>query len=527
MAPLPVAHTESPPLQYSQTANHHSLSLCLCLRFSQLPLYALGCRADDKQVRQLVVEQQRVVAAPRALLAMGIQLGMTASHVHMLAPDIECLPRKIPLEQALLQQLAHWAYAYSPLISIYQQSLLLDIGGCLRLFGGFNKLLEGVKADLRYLGMVVEPGIAHTPKAAYLLSFEKNNGMQAALRGPLYKRRALQIIGQAGVESLDNAFISARVLGQLQGCGFECLQEIMDIPAAELGQRFGKGFLDYLARLLGNKPDPQPGIVPPETFYQQRDFSQPVHNQQWIDQVVSELLQQLCDFLRQRQLHCQGFSWHFYADQNQLLHTVMISLAAKQNAHKVFKQLTDLQLEKLQLKNELMRIELSSEKLLPIALLSDDFFDPSIDQDEALQLIDKLIARMGPQAVYQLHIKSEHLPELRNKRQTINSQSASKDEYLSVLDSSRCGALLQSQPVWLLSKPQPITEDATGYPLAIEGGRAQWPLQIIHGPHRIVSHWWRRNQRRDYFIARQRDGRLLWVFFDLGLQRWFLHGFFG
>lgn len=527
MAPLPVTRTEFPPLQHSQVAPNHSLPLCLCLRFSQLPLYALGCRADDKQARQVVIERQRVVAAPRSVLAMGIQLGMTASHIRMLAPDIECLSRKTPLEQELLQQLAHWAYGYSPLISIYQQSLLIDIGGCLRLFGGFGKLLEGIKIDLRYLGMAAEPGVAHTPKAAYLLSFEKNNGMQAALRGPLYKRGALRILGQAGIESLDNVFISPRVMGQLQGCGFECLQEIMDIPAPELGQRFGKGFLDYLARLLGNKPDPQPGIVPPETFYQQRDFSQPVHNQQWIDQVVSELLQQLCDFLRQRQLHCQGFSWYFYGDHNRLLHTATISLAAKQNVHKVFKQLSDLQLEKLQLSNELMRIELSSDKLLPVRLLSDDFFNPSIDQDEALQLVDKLIARMGPRAVYQLQIKSEHLPELRNNCLEINSRRTINSEQTIFPDRSIASESLRSQPIWLLNKPQPMPGDSSGRPQLIESDRIQQQLQIIHGPHRIVSHWWRLNQRRDYFIARSYDGRLLWIFFDLGQQRWFLHGFFG
>ena len=71
-----------------------------------------------------------------------------------------------------------------------------------------------------------------------------------------------------------------------------------------------------------------------------------------------------------------------------------------------------------------MRIELSSRSLLPMRLLPDDFFDPSPNDEEAAQLIDKLYTRIGEQAVFQVHTTNEHLPELRNSKRSIKQEES-------------------------------------------------------------------------------------------------------
>ena len=496
-------------------------NLWLCLRFPRLPLYALGVRADESQRLSAVVAGNRVVAVTEALQLAGVCSGMTVSHSRMLVPAIECLERKLSQEQRYLQQLAHWAYRYSPLISPYQHSLLLDIGGCLRLFGGFLTLFELICGDLDTFAIDVLVGIAGTAKAAYVLSHERNNGLQTALSGQFSPQVDRHNLGQATLDSLDPLLISAETIAHLQACGFEYVQDIINIPGVELGQRFGAALLDYLDCLLGTKPDPQAGITPPETFYQQHDFAEPVHNQQWIDQCLSALLRQLCDFLRRRQLHCQGFDWRFYGDKNSLLQTVGITLAAKQNSHRIFKQLTDLQLEKITFRNELMRIELHSDKLLPMRLFPDDFFDPGTGYDEALQLIDKLKTRLGRRAVFQVQISPEHLPELRNRRRPVKAQHNSTASLLAKTQQRNsagtfnaatklsmtaeqiiAGEHLSAQPIGLLPEPQLIACNFSGQPCeAADNAAEKTPLQLIHGPDRIVSHWWRNPQRRDYFMV--------------------------
>ena len=583
MAPLPVstalpsALSATQPLRGSSEPLSQSLplpqckphykpqyKLWLCLRFPQLPLHALGVRTATTQRLSAVIEANRIVAATDALQLAGVCSGMTVSHGRMLVPAIEYLERKPSLEQAHLQQLAHWAYRYSPVISPYRHSLLLDIGGCLRLFDGFSSLYRRICNDLAALGLEALAGVACTAKAAYVLSYAGDNGVRAALSGQLGADVSLRTLGQAPLGALDSLLVGEQTVAHLRACGFACVQDIVDIPAAELGQRFGAALLDYLDRLLGRKPDPQQTIAPPETFYQQCDFSEPIHNRQWIDQCLAELLQQLCDFLRRRQLHCQGFDWHFYDTDNTLLEKLELSLAAKQNSLRVFKRLTDLQLEKITFRRELTRIELSSNKLLPMRLLPDDFFNPGTGCDEVLQLIDKLKTRLGRQAVVQLQVCPEYLPELRNRSRAIqldrnsaspaplaakqhsdnkrgrNYKKSHKESYnnsqrlhaaaisSTAAESLISGEYLSSQPVWLLPTPQRMTRSRSGLPCELaNNGIKKIPVQLIHGPDRITSHWWRNSQRRDYFIARQRDGRLLWIFFDLDRRQWFLHGFFG
>ena len=519
----------APSKKLNQQTSSTRKALWLCLRFPQLPMNALGVRSDEKQRLSAVIENHRIITVTEALQKSGVQPGMTVSQSRMLMHGIEYLERKSASEQSYLEQLAHWAYAYSPHISPYQQSLLMDIGGCLRMFHGFNALYDLINSDLATLGTQALFGIACTAKAAYMLSMETHNGLQMAITGQFSQQSNIRNIGRASLLSIDDNIVNPRTIAHLQACGFECLQDVIDIPRGDLGQRFGAELPDYLDRMLGKKPDPHTSVVPPETFFQQQEFSEPIHNQQWIDQIVLELLRQLCDFLRQRQLHCQGFEWKFYNDKNQLLDKIDITLAAKKNSHTLFKQLTDLQLEKINLRNELMRIELSSKKLLPMRLLADDFFDPSADKEEALQLIDKIRTRLGPRSVFRLHITPEYLPELRNRRQpALANKRSVKSHSNQTTANSTLGEKLQAQPIWLLPKPQLINSSKSGQPCTPNtGSRKKTPLHIIHGPDRIVSHWWRQCQRRDYFIARQRDGYLLWIFFDLNRKRWFLHGLFG
>ena len=83
------------------------------------------------------------------------------------------------------------------------------------------------------------------------------------------------------------------------------------------------------------------------------------------------------------------------------------------------------------------------------------------------------------------------------------------------------------RPVWLFEPAEPLHERSTGPQL---DGR---PLQLLSGPERIESGWWDAGlAERDYFIAQQPCGALVWVYrvrrppLEAG-PGWFLQGRFG
>ncbi|NTV09670.1 MAG: DNA polymerase Y family protein, partial [Zoogloea sp.] len=67
-------------------------------------------------------------------------------------------------------------------------------------------------------------------------------------------------------------------------------------------------------------------------------------------------------------------------------------------------------------------------------------------------------------------------------------------------------------PLWLLPQPRPLKSAFT----------------LLAGPERIESGWWDGAEvRRDYYVARDAEGALLWVFRPLDApENWHLHGYF-
>lgn len=499
--------------------------LWLCLRFNQLSLEAL--RDGDRGV-DFVYQQHRLVCVDPSARLQGLYPGMSVNQALMVAPGSAGQERDPRREQQQLQALAHWAWRYTPQVSLGVQSVLLEVGHCLKLFRGFRRLYQQIEQDLLGFAVSVMPGVAHTPAAAWVLSYAVNNGLQAAQGNAIEPDVFLLLLGQASIDSLA---IDPAIIRQLQSCGFENLEELLVAPREEIGERFGAPLMDYLARLLGEKDDPQPSILPPTPFLLAQDFAEPIHNSQWIEHCTDDMLRQLCEFLRQRQWFCQLLVWRFYNDKT-LIERLSIPLSSKHYGFETFKQLTDLHIEKLRLGGELMRIELFSDRLLPAQLFIDDFFDPRIKEQEASELVDKLATRLGDESVYQLACNAEPVPELSVLRMRFSPPEKTAANLSINTDTPQ-----QFRPLWLFPEPKALHSHRDNATQPLDHRRR--PMQLIQGPDRIDSHWWVKSspvsmtdpvigsKHRDYYIARQQNGRLLWVFYERRLKQWFLHGLFG
>ena len=136
---------------------------------------------------------------------------------------------------------------------------------------------------------------------------------------------------------------------------------------------------------------------------------------------------------------------------------------------------------------------------------------------EACGLIERLRARLGPEAIHGLTFLEGHRPEhawsLGPPPATLGAQ---------VRSHAAAAAPPTPRPLWLLAPPQPLAA-SQGWP------RRRGPLRLVSEPERIESGWWDGAEiARDYYTAVDAHGVRLWVFRERRAPHgWFLHGVFG
>ena len=167
-------------------------------------------------------------------------------------------------------------------------------------------------------------------------------------------------------------------------------------------------------------------------------------------------------------------------------------------------------------------MELISGALQPLSAGSLDVFAgrPSAGAsgcDSLPQLVERLRARLGEDAVYGVVSIAEHRPEAAWRRvqelrpaSTLRAGGKMADPMMTDRGMPR--------PVWLLAAPLPLESVL---------------LILEQGPERIESGWWDgKGVARDYYIARRTpdtsraQGARLWVFQERQSKRWYLHGMF-
>ena len=492
----------------------------LCIRLTHLALNSLGYRQGNTEATRVIVDHDSVWQHDGLAICSKIQNGMTLNHALVLNPELFIDVRQASAELQKQRALAYSMYRFTSLVSLHSEYLLLEVGASISLFNGVNRLLNLISHELKELNTDYRLGLAYTPQAALLLSHYVCDINDSALLV-----NSSQFLNKTEIKYLN---IDTKIIKKLKACGFEYLAELTVIDRAELGVRFGAEFLLYLDHLFGRIADIQTPIIPPKTFEACMDFAEPISNSTWITQQLERLLTDLSKFIEKEQAICRGFVWRFFDDNNHLIETAMISLSTQKSAHSKsgvtlqqavvgsMLELTQLKLDTLSMKWSFSRIELNSNQLLPKQFFNDDLFDPRPDEEQFKQLLNKLVNRLGEQAVVRVRPQQAHLPELKNVIELATENGLAATDYIV---SKAPAKEFKDQPMWLLTTPKIIQQH-------LYQPQYQGALQIIHGPDRVVSHWWSSLQSRDYYIARQQSGRLLWLFFNRSQRTWYLHGLF-
>lgn len=450
-----------------------------------------------------MVARGRVAACDPAAAAAGVQPGQRLSTALGLAPGLQVCERSMEHEASALAQLACWAGHFTPQVSLAPPAtLLLEIGGCLRLFGGAKPLVAQALADARGQGYTPAWAAARTPLGATWLAWQDLSQViddEAALHTAL-----------ARLPCALPAW-SAEVQRRLQSFGLRTLGELRRLPGASARRRLGDAPLTELAEAWGDIPDLRPPFPFPEHFAQSLELPARIEHAEALTFAAQRLIAALVGWLRTRQLAVRTCHLLLTHDDGTPT-TLPLQLAEPTVDGDRLLRLLQEHLARLVLPAPVEALTLAAKDVEPLAPASCDLFDRPTEGEGAPACLERLRARLGEAAVHGIAATPDHRPEVASRTEP----QATTPQAPALAPGPR--------PLWLLPIPQAIAE---------QGGRPAWrgPLQLLTRAERIESGWWDNGEpdapgdlRRDYFIARNPQGRTLWIFRDG--DGWFLHGHF-
>ena len=396
--------------------------------------------------------------------------------------------------------LACWAGRFTPHVNLVPDALRLEIAGSLRLFGGLPRLLHLVREELAAMDIVAQLAVAATPLAALWLARAGSDSICTDLPAT---RAALTSVPLAALE------LAPALARRLEGFGLRRLGDVLALPRASLGARLGKPFVIDLARALGEIADPQICFVFPERFEQGLELPAPVAVAPVLLFAARRLTAALAGWLAARNAAVREIECLIDHGHGRTT-AVPIAFSAPVHSASRIERVLKERLDALVLSAPALALRLGAREAEMRDARSHVLFDGVGQRQEALaELMDRLVARLGPQAVRGLACHADHRPELASRAGS--AKSALHASSMAVLP----------RPLWLVHPPETLRE-ARGRP------QRAGPLTLLAGPERIESGWWDGGDaRRDYFIAVDNAGCWLWIFRDPRPPGgWFLHGWF-
>jgi protein ImuB len=505
------------------------LWIALHLPALSLESFAATLGALQHALPLALLQGQRIAAANRVSLQLGVKPGLKRSTALALAPQLRFGQADVARDAQALRAVAHAALAFTPMVTLDTDAalpcVLLEVRASLRCFGGLPSLQQRLRAALAPLGYSVRLASAPTALGAALLARWRSGfelGAQVDDLGALRER-----LDDAPVWLLD----SGREHGHaLQGMGLRCLGDLRRLPRSGLARRFGEALLTELDRARGDCPDPRDALVPEPRFEARVELFERADSSEQLLHGAQLLLAQLVAWAQAQHARIGGFvlamrhERRHRGDTDTPAHTELpIALAEASNDAQHLQLLLRERLARLPLPAPTLALRLRCDQLQRSAAPNGELFPSAASAQQGLvRLVERLQARLGPGQVQQPVLCADHRPERSTAWQPALPQAGLKAQRAAAV------VLPLTRPVWLLPQPLALPEQQSR-PLL--DGR---PLQLLAGPERIESGWWDgAPAARDYFIAQAHDGALVWVYRQrlprvepVG-EGWYLHGRFG
>jgi protein ImuB len=423
-----------------------------------------------------------------------------------------------------LRQLAIDCECFTPLFGIedaeFPESLLLDVTGCLHLFGGDQDLASRLSETFRAREFLPRVAIATTIgaawAAAHFLAKQKSPAVVSSSQLPA----VLPPLPLAALR------LTVNILSVLQELGLRTISQIQVLPRASIPSRFGPLLLKRLDQAFGDEPEFFVAEKPREPFAVHWEGEFPIKSREVLHAVSQELLEDLLSRLTKRreglrQLRCvlrdcRRRSYEFHVGFT----------VPTDHARHTFEMLC-LKWERAYLPYEMDSIHLEAVVTGSLQTAQRDLFghEPGTDKDrEVVTLLDRLSNRLGSRTVLRGRLLPEAQPEV-----AVAYEPCTDPEMRTSIDPECLKTKLSQRPTSLFTQPESIEALAIapdGLPQSF-----RWNHQEHHvvrsWQERIETGWWRVvSANRDYFRIEVHTGHHFWIFRRLDQQDWFIHGTF-
>ncbi|MBL8525546.1 MAG: DNA polymerase Y family protein [Betaproteobacteria bacterium] len=447
-------------------------------------------------------------ANPKALQA-GIKIQMPLAAAQARATGLIVIPRNIEKEKKTVALIAEWLSQFTPMVCIESEGASLDVSASLRLFGGIAAITERIRIGIGELGFNVDIGVAPTPLAAWLLAkASRHRGKMLMCPDPAHLPEYL------GEIPLVFFPWPAEVLQVLDSLGFACVNDLLQQPRTGLNRRLGNIVVHDLDRALARIPDPRVPIRLAENFRADIDLPFEVIDTERLAVPVGMLLAQMQGFLRARDAAVSKIELelkhgrvlvtrHGFGARQPIRHAAdwMCLIRERLSAHPFAEPVSAIGLST----GRLSHFQKQNVSWLPTA---------HGHHEEWQTLLARIASRLdgeahkGESSVFSIRLMEDPRPE----RAWCADGGHEKSPH------SRQS---KSRPLLLLSPPLAISTTG-GVP------EHHGLLEFLTVAERVEAGWWdNRPVVREYFIARNPQQEICWVFRDFCQdERWYLHGYF-
>jgi protein ImuB len=455
----------------------------------------------------------------------GLSPGLALADARARMPVLRVVTARPEADDAWLGRVLDDFDRFSPMIALDPpHGLVLDVTGCAHLFGGETGLIRVLRSRASQLGLHSRCALASTPQAARALCRFGAGGVPEGEA----ERTAVRRLPVAALE------LEEHEAQGLRRAGLKRVGDLDDRDRAPLAARFGAGFPARLARVLGDEDIRITPHRPAPPIVADRIFFEPVSADEDVQRVLSDLMEETMTRLEEATLGARAFEAGFYRVDGGVRRIELGVGRVTRDAKSVLRlfrerlRALDTPLDPGFGFDQMRMAAIAVERLEPVQVgLAGD-----ADTAEGMSaLIDRLVARLGPEAVLRFQPNGSHIPE-RGTRWIAAGGDPDAVEAWPEQDPDDPPL----RPLHLFNPPQPVetlAEAPDGHPFRFRWRKVVHNVARAEGPERIAGEWWRApDQRtRDYYRVEDADGRRFWLFRQ-GLYggdeppRWFIHGLF-
>jgi protein ImuB len=532
-------------------------------------------RRDTLPMPLAVVGEQNgaqvLVSLSAEAAAAGLSQGQGLRDATAICPALLTVATDPLGEAQFLTTLRRWAGRFSPWVAEEAPAgLMIDLSGAAHLHGGEEGVLARVAEDCADLGLTVRAGIADTPGAAWglaryarmaaapLRSGDAIDQEARATRSRAAKRRGWERGGGAPrpvatkgaematiappgrvVEALADLPLAALRLepdtvDRLMRLGLRRVGELMGMPRAALARRFGADTLRRLDQALGMEPEPVSPARPPLHFAVRLTLPDPIGLRSDVEAALDRLLPPFCEKLRAKGRGARRVALQaFRADGG--VTAVEIGLARAADSPDRIRPLLHLKLDQIDagfgidclrleaLATEAMSVVQHRGQLEVTAGALAGRAQPNAHAVD--DLIGRLGARLGSEAVMRLHPADSHVPA-KAAKVLMAAWSVAHDGPWPAPSAPRPLVMFRPEPVEAPETPEP--------PATFRWRRRDYRVRMAVGPERLQPEWWLedpdwRGGFRNYWRIEAQGGDRLWLFWGQGgavTDRWYCEGVF-